>query len=159
MRTIRGEFRRGDGLILPNNLSLYGSQAILTAWALGTVPTFWFGLVKGAPTATMTENDMQEPTLGLHSYQRVEVLRDTSQQGWPDFGNVGVENYIGTGPMQFVPQAGAFDKAIQRVAMFITNVHNPSNPVCALSAPLPDEVILDMLTPIEQCTFFYRLYL
>lgn len=157
MRMLRGEFIRGDGLVLPNNLSLAGSEAILTCWARNTIPTFVFGLVKGTPTQNMTQNDMVEPTIGTNGYARIPITRDAA--GWPVFGNVGVENYIGTPPLVFKPVGGAFNNEVQRVALFDTTNQVPSNPVFALSAPLPNPVVLDTTTPPEEYTFYYRLYL
>jgi len=157
MRALRGEFVRGDGLILPNNVSLAGSQAILTAWARGTVPTFVFGLIKGSPTLTMTETNVGEPTIGHNGYNRIAVTRDVN--GWPVFGNVGVENYIGTKPLVFTPTGGAFDQPIQRVALFDSLTKDPAHNIYSMSAPLQNEVILDVSTPVEQRTFYYRLYL
>lgn len=155
---MRGEFRSKSGLILPNNLSLAGSKAIITAWAQNVAPNgFYLGLVKGTPTPTMTLNDMIEPTVGVNGYSRKQVTRDTT--GWPDFGNVGSENFIGTQFITWTPVGGAFDKVITRVALFDTNVVDPTNPVIALSSPLPADFTIDLTTAAADRTFQYRLYL
>lgn len=157
MRRVRGEFIRGDGLVLPNNISIAGSEAILLAWARGVVPVFVFGLVKGSPTPTMVQGDMVEPTIGTNGYARHPITRDVN--GWPVFGNVGVENYVGTPGMVFTPVGGPFNQEVNRLALFDTVNQVPSNPVYALSVPLPSPVVLTTTTPVEERTFYYRLYL
>jgi hypothetical protein len=105
----------------------------------------------------MTLNDMIEPTVGTHGYARIGVARNTT--GWPDFGNVGSENFIGTQFVTWTASGGAFDKAITRVALFDTNVIDPTNPVIALSSPLAADFTIDVSTPLADRTFQYRLYL
>jgi hypothetical protein len=153
---MRGEFRRADGLILQNNVTLLGSMAILKSWARQEARTFWFGLVKGAPDSVLTQSQVNEPTVGTNGYVR-KVIAQTSG-GWPVTGNVGVENYIESVAMVWTA-TGNFDKAITRLALFDTATQDPTNPIYALSVPLPTELVIGVATPIEQRTWKYRLYL
>jgi hypothetical protein len=153
---MRGEFRRLDGLTLPNNVTLLGSMAILKSWAQAESRTFWFGLVKGAPDTVLTQSQVNEPTVGVNGYVRINVTQDST--GWPVTGNVGVENYIESESMVWTP-TGPFDAAITRLALFDTDTQDPTNPIYALSVALPDELVMDVTTPIEQRTWKYRLYL
>lgn len=153
---MRGEFRSKSGLVLPNNLTIAGSQAILTAWAQNVVPTFWLGLVKGTPGPNLTKNDVKEPTVGTNGYARYQLNRDSTD--WPDFGNIGAENFIGSKFVQWVA-TGAYDEVVTRVCLFNTGTIALTNPIMALSSPLPADFQIDADTDPADINFQYRLYL
>jgi hypothetical protein len=100
---------------------------------------------------------MTEPTIGTNGYARQQVTRDAF--GWPDFGNIGSQNYIGTQWLVWTAVGGPFDQAITRVALFDTATADPSNPVMSLSEPLNAPLTIDTTTDAADSTFQYRLYL
>ena len=153
---MRGEFQRADGLLMPNNLSLEGVRILLAAACRNDVPTFYAGLVTGAPTPTMTLLDMVEPTVGVNGYQRIAISRDAA--GWPTQGESGGERFISTDWLTWVATGAGFDKPIQRVALFDTNVVASGNPVLALSASIGDPLVITPDTPLMNRRFKYTLF-
>jgi hypothetical protein len=154
---MEGRFIRGDGLILPNNISQAGAAAILAAAFRNDVPAFFLGLVSGAPTPTMTLADMIEPTIGTNGYARQAVTRNAA--GWPEQGVVGNQRYISTDWITFAAAGGNFNQPIQRVALFNTGVANPVNPVWALSSPMADPIVITPATPLVERKFKYAVYI
>jgi hypothetical protein len=55
---VRGEFRFKNGLILPNNISLVGAQAILESAFNLVAREWWVALVSGPPTLAMEMGDL-----------------------------------------------------------------------------------------------------
>lgn len=155
--TAEGRFIRGDGLVLPNNVSLAGAQMILAAAMRNTAPAFWFGLVVGAPSASMILADMEEPTVGVGGYARIQATRDGT--GWPGLGDVGGKKYIETDYLTWTATGSGFDKPIQRVAWFGTNAVAGGNQIMSLSAPLPEPKQILASTPLAKRQFKYRLYI
>lgn len=154
---MRGQFIRGDGLVIPNNISKAGAAMVLAAAFRDTVPSFYAGLVVGSPTPDMTLSDMVEPAVGTHGYARIAITRD--ETGWPTVGEVGDSQYISTDWLTWTASGGAFSEAIQRVALFGTNVVDPTNQIYALSIPLPSAYIIDASTPLDNRRFKYQIFL
>jgi hypothetical protein len=94
---------------------------------------------EGAPDSVLTQSQVNEPTVGVNGYIRKQVTQDAT--GWPVTGNVGVENYVESLAMVWVP-TGPFDKAITRLALFDTATQDPTNPIYALSVALPAELVM-----------------
>lgn len=153
----RGAFRRADGLILPNNLSIAGAAMILQGAMLQTAPSIYAGLVTGTPTPTMTEADMTEPTIGTHGYARVHITNDLT--GWPTNGTTGNESWVLSKLMSWVASGGNFDQAIQRLALFSGATKVGARPVYALSAALDSPLTVTPTTPSMDSQFQYTLYL
>lgn len=154
---MRGQFIRGDGLVLPNNISNAGAQMILASAFKNTVPTFYMALVRGIPSADMTFADMFEPTIGVNGYARVEIER--SAVGWPVEGLSGGERYIESKFCTFAASVGDFDDSIQRLALCSTNSYVGSDAVYALSVPLPAELTITPTTPLASRQFKYQIYI
>lgn len=154
---MRGQFIRGDGLIIPNNVTLDGAAMILAAALRNTVPSFWYGLVTGNPLNTMVSTDIVEPAIGTNGYARIQVTRDAT--GWPTIATNGTEKLAQTKNLVWLPAGGNFDKPIQRLALFDAAGYSPTGKIYALSAPLPAAVVLGPATPAPQRTFVHQLYI
>jgi len=154
---MRGQFIRGDGLVIPNNISQAGAAMILAAAFRNDVPTFYAGLVTGMPDATMTLGDMVEPTVGTNGYGRIAIPRNST--GWPTQALVGGLRMISTDWLTWTPTGAGFNQPIQRVALFGTNVVDSGNDIYALSAPLPAPVDLEAATPLGERQFKYQIFL
>lgn len=152
---MRGQFIRGDNLILPNNISLAGAEMILAAAFRNDVPTFFMALVTGVPDADMTMATMAEPTVA-NGYERKAITRDGA--GWPTVGVIGNERFISTDWIEWIP-TGDFDVAIQRVALLSDDAIDPTLDVYALSVPLPDPIILGASSTLDQRRFKYQIFL
>src|SRR3546814_13482258 len=58
---IRGEFIRGDGLVLPNNITSYGAELLLAAALQGVATTLHMCLGKCNPKVDLDLNELNEP--------------------------------------------------------------------------------------------------
>lgn len=153
---LRGEFRFQSGLIVPNNVTEAGATAILAAALRDTVPTFWVGLCNAVFEPDLDIGDIEEPTLATNGYARKAVTRDAV--GWPGGGVVNGESYLESLPLVWAAVGGPFDLAVTR--MFLCQTENGlAGDVLALSAPLPDELLIDVDTAEVDRTFKYRLYM
>lgn len=151
----RGEFIRPNGLVIPNNITTVGVQAILGAALRNTVPTFWVGLCSGVYEPGLRIEDLQEPTIAVNGYARLAVTRDAI--GWPSDGQVNGEVFFETLNLVWAAAGGPFDKSVTR--MFICGTEAGVNgDVYALSAALPDDLTIDVTTNVTDRTFKYRLY-
>lgn len=151
----RGEFIRSDGLVIPNNITTVGVQTLLGAALRNTVPTFWVGLCSAVYQPDLRIEDLTEPTLATNGYARLAVTRDNV--GWPSDGVVNGEVYFETLSLIWQAVGGPFDKPVTR--MFLCGSQNGvTGDVYALSAALPDDLIIDLTTGISDRTFKYRLY-
>jgi len=152
---LRGEFRRADGLVIPNNVTIVGARTILAAALRNTVPTFWVGLCSGVYTPDLQIEDLVEPTLATNGYARLAVARDAT--GWPSDGEVNGEVYFESLALVWQAIGGPFDQPITR--MFLSQTQNGlTGDVLALSAALPDDFIIEETTPEVDRTFKYRLF-
>lgn len=155
--TMRGEFIRADGLVIPNNVSLAGAEAVLAAAFQGAPISFFVGLVTGAPTTDMTMADMTEPTIGVNGYSRIELTQDNI--GWPLITTNVNEAYVESEYMTWAAVGGAFDQAVQRLALLSAAAYAPADDVFALSGLMPAEIIIDPTTDESLRKFKYRLYI
>lgn len=154
---MRGEFRFHNGLILPNNISLAGAQAILDSAFRLEAQTWYVGLVSGAPSLDMTQADMTEPTIGVNGYARVALAHDSV--GWPIIGEANGAAYVESANCVFAASGGNFNEPFQRCALLLTPTYSAAGIVVSLSAPLPTERVITPTTPSEDRTFNYRIYL
>lgn len=153
---LRGEFRFQNGLIVPNNVTEAGSAAILAAALRNTDITFWVGLCSAVYEPDLLIEDVTEPTLATNGYARLAVTRDIV--GWPSGGLVNGENYLESLPLVWEAVGGPFDQPVTR--MFITQEESAlAGDILALSAAMPDDLIINEDTAEPDRTFQYRLYL
>lgn len=157
----RGEFHRGDGLVIPNNVTTYGVGVLLAAALTDTAPTFFVGLVDGAPASDLLITQVGEPTF-TNGYARVAVAR--SAMGWPVQGTLNGEPFFETGWLEFASTGNPFSRAIRRMMLIQTNGLTPGDTsdenrkILALSTPLPDDLLITAATPLNERRFKYRLY-
>jgi hypothetical protein len=154
---MRGEFIRGDGLIIPNNISRAGAAIILAAALRNDVPTLFAALVKGTPTPTMTSGNVVEPSVGVGGYSRISIPR--TSVGWPVQGVLGDEAYIESQTLTWTGTGSGFDQPVRRIALLGTSAYNAADAIYALSAALPSDLTVQSQTPIEQRQFKYRIYI
>jgi hypothetical protein len=153
---LRGEFRFANGLIVPNNVTEAGSAAILAAALRNTDITFWVGLCSAVYQPDLKIEDVTEPTLATNGYARLAVTRDLV--GWPSGGLVNGESYLESLPLVWTAVGAPFDQPVTR--MFISQEESATaGDIIALSAALPDDLIIDPATLEVDRTFVYRLYL
>lgn len=154
---MRGEFRFANGLIVPNNISLVGAQAMLESAFNLVEREWWVALVSGPPTLDMTMLDMTEPAIGVNGYARQELTHDDT--GWPTVAVSGDQAYVESAVVTFAAVGGNFDKAIQRCALLGTDTYSSGDDVWSLSSPLPAEVVITPTTLLADRQFTYRVYL
>lgn len=154
---MRGQFVRGDGLIIPNNISSAGAEMILKSAFQNESYTLFAALVTGAPSKAMTLVDMTEPTVGTNGYARIPILRNST--GWPTTGELNGEVYIETQDLVWVPAGGNFDELIQRLALVGGATPDPDEPIFALSAPLADPLEMTPSLSIGLRTFKYQIFI
>lgn len=153
---LRGEFRCGSGLVIPNNVTEAGARAILVGALRNIFSTLYVGLCSAVYEPDLQIQDIVEPTLALNGYARQAVARDST--GWPSDGLVNGENYLETLPLIFSAAGGDFSQPVTR--LFLSQTANgTTGDVLALSAPLPDDLLITPTTPLVDRTFKYRLYL
>lgn len=158
---LRGEFIRGDGLVIPNNITLYGARTILAAALRNDAPTFHVGLVYAAPDPDLLISDCVEP-LFQDGYERKQITRDNA--GWPVEGNLNGEPYFESDWLTWTATAD-FSEAILRM-MLVQNATNMADDlsdknlkVIALSGALPADLTITPTTPEANRKFKYRVYL
>ena len=154
---MHGRFVRGDGLILPNNVSLAGAEMILVGAFRLTPQALYACLVSGAPSKSMTMAQMIEPTLGVGGYERIAIPQTIV--GWPTIGTLSGEKYIESDWLTFAADEVPFDQPIQRVALVAGSAYAADAPVFALSAALPEAVTIDVDTPLDSRRFKYQFFL
>lgn len=153
---IRGEFIRGDGLVIPNNVTTFGARQVLVRAIQGDVEfDFFVALVAGVYTPELKVEDLVEPTINVNGYTRLALTQGV--ESWPTLGQVNGEWFVETVPLVWTPDGGDFDKAITRMALFTSNAGVTGEVFC-LSNSLPDEMVIGVDTPEEDRTFRYRLY-
>lgn len=151
----QGEFRFANGLVIPNNVTIFGAQSILAGFARNTVPTFFVGLCNAVYEPDLTLADLEEPTIAVNGYERLPIARDNV--GWPNIGLVNNEPYIESLALVWEAVGGPFDKAVSR--MFITPEETATvGDLFCLSGAVPDEFIVDEDTLEADRTFKYRLF-
>jgi hypothetical protein len=153
---IRGEFHRGDGLVIPNNVTTAGALAILDRAFRNPSGFLWLGLCRAVPTQTLTLADCEEPTIGEGGYERVLLERNVTD--WPTLQLLNYEPYIESKSITFEATDDGFDAEIQRL-MLVFSEEAVTGDVFALSAPLPELLTITTSTPVALRTFKYRIYL
>lgn len=157
---MRGEFIRADGLVIPNNITLYGARTILAAALRNEVPTFYVGLVDAAPDPALLISQVSEPTFTA-GYARQPVTRDNA--GWPVEGTLNGEPYFES---QWLTWASddKFSVAVRRL-MLVQNATNIAGDlsdrnlkVLALSTPMPADLLITKDTIEANRKFKYRVY-
>lgn len=153
---LRGEFITGRGEVIPNNITVFGADSILKAAMANIAPTFWVGLCDGVASPTLQVGALQEPTIGVNGYNRIQIARSTV--GWPNSGQVNNEPYIESLFLTWAAVGGNFNKQIRRLMIVPTQTGLTGN-VFALSAPLPALRTITPTTPLVDRQFRYRIYL
>lgn len=153
---LRGEFRRGDGLVLPNNITTYGAELILAAALQGVATTLHIGLARCNPKADLDLNELNEPTIGVNGYARQTVSQDDVD--WLTAGDLNGERYLETRAFVFAPTGDGFDKEITRPVIVNHGSLTEGQLVVAIGSALPATVVLTPETPENERTFKYRLY-
>jgi len=154
---LRGEFITGRGLVIPNNISIFGAQTILELALLDSDEAFWVGLCSGVYTPDMTVADMEEPTLGVNGYARIEIPRDDT--GWINTGEVNGERFVESEFLIWEATGGAFSAPITRMFIALSQAGVGATGVFAISGALPDAITIDEDTDEADRKFKYRLYL
>lgn len=150
---MRGEFIRGDGLMIPNNVTLAGSYGLLASAFQGIHDTRKLGLCSAVYTPDMIPGDVEEPTVGVGGYDRLTLVNNLTD--WPVNAQLNNEQYVESKACVFTATGAGFDKPIQRLVLFSSAI----TAVLALSGVLPAELTITTATPIELRTFKYRFYL
>ena len=153
---LRGEFVRGDGLIIPNNITTYGAETILGAALRGDATTRHIGLANCNPHPLLNLKQLNEPTLGVNGYARQTIGQDDTD--WLTKGSLSGETYFETRNYIFVPTGAGFDKPITRPVIVNHATSTAGLLVVAVGSALPEEVTLLATTPEAERTFKYRIF-
>jgi len=152
---LRGEFIRGDGLIIPNNVTTYGVKSFFR-WALRNEDyALHMGLANCAPNVLLQIEALNEPTIGVGGYARKPISRGSD---WQVFGTFNGEQYYETNLFVFDSIDDGYDKPINRLALINSLSEVTGEQVVALSGPLPEELTIVPTTPEVERTFKYRIY-
>ena len=154
---LRGEFRRGDGLVIPNNVTSYGAETILRqAIRDENTLNLFVGLCRGLPRADLEVGDIYAPEIGANGYARIALSRNSTD--WPVVDTVNDEVFIESKSLVWTATGGEFSEAIQRMFICYT-LADLTGAVFALSAPLESPIVITPSTPVLERTYKYRLYL
>lgn len=153
---IRGEFIRGDGLVLPNNITSYGAELLLAAALQGVATTLHMCLGKCNPKVDLDLNELNEPTIGTGGYARQSLSQDDTD--WLTSGELNGERFLETRAVIFVPTGDGFDKEITRPVIVNHATLTEGQFVFSVGSSLPAAVTLLPTTPEEERTFKYRIY-
>lgn len=154
---LRGEFIRGDGLVIPNNITTVGAKELLQRAIQGVVAFDMFvALVAGVFTPELQVDDLEEPVIGTGGYARIDLLQ--SPTDWPTVGQVNGEWYIESKPLVWAAVAVPFSAAITRMAI-VDSESDLTGDVFALSGALPGDLTITPETEESDRTFRYRIYL
>lgn len=153
---MRGEFIRGDGLVIPNNITTYGTEMILR-WAFQDAAyALHMGLANCSPALDLAIESLNEPTIAVNGYARQALAKDNVD--WLTYGTLNGESYLESKEVVFAATGGDFDKAIVRMALINSEAALTGTLVVALSNPLPAPIIITPTTPAPERTFKYRIY-
>jgi hypothetical protein len=153
---LRGEFIGGNGLVLPNNITKFGAESLLSMALRDSGLTLWVGLVDAVADAELQIEDVEEPTLGVGGYARLPI--DRSELGWPVAGLVNDEPFLESRMLTWAASGVDFDKPIRRM-MIVTSSTALTGAVFALSTPLPAARTITTITAESLRQFKYRIYL
>ena len=150
-----GRFQNGNGLILPNNITVVGIQTILDMAFRDDTADFWVGLCQGVYAPGLLIQDLTEPTIGTNGYARQQITRDIN--GWPVDGLANNEPFLESDSLIWAASGGDFDEAITRMFICFSETATTGD-VFALSASLPEELTIGTATDIGDRTFKYRIF-
>lgn len=153
---MRGEFIRGDGLVIPNNITTYGVDMIFRFGLIGNSYALHMGLANCNPDPLLEASSLNEPTIGLNGYARQPIPQGAG--GWPVYGQFNGESYFETAVHVFTATGIGFDKAINRLAIINSLSVTTGAIVVALSGTLPDELTITPATLLADRSFKYRIY-
>lgn len=153
---LRGEFIRGDGLVIPNNITTYGIKLLMQMAFTNSGYALYMGLANCNPDPELDIADLNEPTIATHGYARQEITRDAT--GWPVQGLLNDEQYYETKSVVFAASGGNFDKAITRPVLINSLDATSGVLVFSLGSPYPDELLITPATDVALRTFKYRIY-
>ena len=153
---LRGEFVRGDGLVIPNNITTYGAGQILSAAFRSDALTLHIGLANCNPHPLLNLNQLNEPTIGVNGYARQTIGQDSTD--WPTIGSLSGETYFETRAFIFEPTGAGFDKPITRPVIVNHATATVGLLVVAVGSALPEEVTLLPATDVALRTFKYRIF-
>src|SRR3546814_4309144 len=97
---IRGEFIRGDGLVLPNNITSYGAELLLAAALQGVATTLHICLGKCNRKVDHDLNELNEPTIGTGGYALQSLRQDDND--WLPSGELHGDRFHETRAVIFV---------------------------------------------------------
>lgn len=149
---IRGEFIRGDGKVMPNNITTLGAEMLLAAALRAVTPTLYMGLCNGVFTPGMLLAAAGEPTIGTNGYARQQLVQGVMD--WPTVSALNGEPYVESKAIVFAPTGAGF--AVSRC--FIASASTAGN-VLMLGSALEAQETLLPATDVALRTFRYRLYL
>ena len=152
---LRGEFTRGDGLVIPNNITTYGAGLILDMAMRDAANPLWVGLVRGFPRKDGLKSDFAESTF-TNGYARKQILR--SNVGWPTVGTLNGMSFLESDWLTWAAVGGPFSETFNRMMMCVEQNSLAGSYIC-LSAPLPAPYAITPATPLEQRQFKYKIYL
>ncbi len=144
-----GEFRvriSEKELVLPNQFTIIGAQAILRSAFHGEAQDWYVALGSTLPSDSIALSRINEPTVGVGGYARAHVPLGLTD--WPTIGNVNGESYVETRQIDFIPSGPGFDKQVS--CMVLTD----GNYVIAVSSEF-EEGFHTVAAPISTN---YRLY-
>jgi hypothetical protein len=154
----RGAFIRADGLVIPNNITVFGSGLLLRMAVQHIVQPFWIALVNCVPDPLIQLEDVDEPTIGVNGYARQPIAQDDTAAGWPTVGTLNGESFCMTDYVTFTAAGGPFDKAVNRLALCTTLDDVTGDGIVALSAAMPAAIIIDPDTDLLDRKFKYAIY-
>lgn len=141
---IRGEYEV-NGVIVPNQLTVFGAQAIWKAAFWGISNTWYLGLCTRLPSDHLLLDTMGEPG-ATNGYARQAIPLNPAS--WPVIGLVNNETYAETESLTF-PATGAYDTDVSR--LFVTD----GDYVISVSSQIPGGLqIID-----SPFTVKYRIFL
>lgn len=149
---LRGEFIRGDGLRIPNNITRAGVEALLRAACQNESLSFYMALADCVPDPDLVLADAGEPT-ATNGYARVLIERDST--GWPTVDDVSGEVYAETKPAVFTASGGNFSRESSRI--MLVSASSAGTPLAVSSAFT--SITITPATAEELRTFVYRLYM
>jgi hypothetical protein len=155
---LKGAFIRGDGLVIPNNITDFGAQKVLSLALLNTDNyDFFVGLCSGVYDHVLQIESLTEPTIDVNGYSRIHVTRDIV--GWPGSGNLNGEFFVESDWLEWTAAVGPFSQPITRMFICGDETLTAGMPIFALSGALPNPITIGLTTPEINRKFKYRLYL
>jgi hypothetical protein len=153
---LRGEFIRGDGLVTPNNLTLYGAGKLLEAALQNDALSLYMGLCTAVPAYGLRQQDIVEPTIGVNGYARQALAQDSTD--WPTTGSLNNEAYIESKVLTFAASGGNFSSTFTRLFLGFS-LDALTGDIFSLGSALPAPLLITPTTLLADRQYKYRLYL